>query len=373
MNPILDDANRLLWPGTEGIPYPQAARFGSIKSRGDISIGNDVWIGYGVKIFKGVTIGNGAVIGACSLVNKSVEPYTIAAGTPARPIRKRFSESEIAVLEKIRWWDWPLEMINRHMPLLCSANFAELERAWENDPLRDPAAVRDRAGEFLVVAEAACARNDLPAAVAAFQRAVELRPNDADLRFRLASAALLCDQTEVFEQALRRTLELDPTNASALRLAPRLTPAARSKTASVPAAGDRPAAPGSPAGALASLQQFHAKATDYFADVEPPQLSELQLCHSRILPSREDILPLMPKGGVCAEVGTQTGCFAKKIFSCLKPAKLHIFDLDFTPFDRPWFERPIFGQIRYMSGESTGKKFDSRRYIEQQTQPRMSW
>lgn len=35
-------------------------------------------------------------------------------------------------------------------------------------------------------------------------------------------------------------------------------------------------------------------------------------------------------------------------------------------FDRPWFERPIFGQIRYMSGASTGRKFDSKRYIEQQ-------
>lgn len=34
-------------------------------------------------------------------------------------------------------------------------------------------------------------------------------------------------------------------------------------------------------------------------------------------------------------------------------------------FDRPWFERPIFGQIRYMSGESTGRKFDSREYIRQ--------
>jgi deoxyribodipyrimidine photo-lyase len=34
-------------------------------------------------------------------------------------------------------------------------------------------------------------------------------------------------------------------------------------------------------------------------------------------------------------------------------------------FDRPWFERPIFGQIRYMSGASTGKKFDSKHYIEQ--------
>ena len=34
-------------------------------------------------------------------------------------------------------------------------------------------------------------------------------------------------------------------------------------------------------------------------------------------------------------------------------------------FDRPWFERSIFGQIRYMSTASTGKKFDSKKYIEQ--------
>ena len=31
--------------------------------------------------------------------------------------------------------------------------------------------------------------------------------------------------------------------------------------------------------------------------------------------------------------------------------------------DRPWFDRPVFGLVRYMSGESTGKKFDSKRYI----------
>ena len=34
-------------------------------------------------------------------------------------------------------------------------------------------------------------------------------------------------------------------------------------------------------------------------------------------------------------------------------------------FDRPWFERPIFGLIRYMSGGSTGKKFNSKKYIQQ--------
>jgi deoxyribodipyrimidine photo-lyase len=34
-------------------------------------------------------------------------------------------------------------------------------------------------------------------------------------------------------------------------------------------------------------------------------------------------------------------------------------------FDRAWGERPIFGKIRYMSGASTGRKFDSKRYIQQ--------
>ena len=33
--------------------------------------------------------------------------------------------------------------------------------------------------------------------------------------------------------------------------------------------------------------------------------------------------------------------------------------------DRPWFDRPIFGKIRYMSGASTGRKFDSRKYVAQ--------
>jgi deoxyribodipyrimidine photo-lyase len=33
--------------------------------------------------------------------------------------------------------------------------------------------------------------------------------------------------------------------------------------------------------------------------------------------------------------------------------------------DRPWFERPVFGQIRYMSFNSTSRKFDSKRYMEQ--------
>jgi len=38
-------------------------------------------------------------------------------------------------------------------------------------------------------------------------------------------------------------------------------------------------------------------------------------------------------------------------------------------FDRPWFERENFGQIRYMSGASTGRKFNSKEYIRQNLSP----
>jgi deoxyribodipyrimidine photo-lyase len=36
----------------------------------------------------------------------------------------------------------------------------------------------------------------------------------------------------------------------------------------------------------------------------------------------------------------------------------------FGKHDRPWMERPVFGMMRYMTSNSTGKKFDSRKYIE---------
>jgi deoxyribodipyrimidine photo-lyase len=36
--------------------------------------------------------------------------------------------------------------------------------------------------------------------------------------------------------------------------------------------------------------------------------------------------------------------------------------------DRPWFDRPIFGTIRYMSGASTGRKFNSKKYISNVTE-----
>lgn len=67
----------------------------------DISIGDDVWVGARSIILKGVSIGNGAVIGAGAIVTKSVPPYAVVAGNPAKIIRYRFSKEQIAEHERI--------------------------------------------------------------------------------------------------------------------------------------------------------------------------------------------------------------------------------------------------------------------------------
>ncbi len=54
-----------------------------------ITIEEDVWIGASVKILDGVTIGKGSVIGAGSVVTKSIPPYSVAVGSPARVVKSR--------------------------------------------------------------------------------------------------------------------------------------------------------------------------------------------------------------------------------------------------------------------------------------------
>ena len=53
-----------------------------------IKICDKAWIGARVTILKGVTIGEGAVVGAGSVVTKSVPPWTIVAGNPAKIVRE---------------------------------------------------------------------------------------------------------------------------------------------------------------------------------------------------------------------------------------------------------------------------------------------
>ncbi len=88
-----------------------------IISKGDITIGEDVWIGTNCVILSGITIGRGCVIGAGSIVTKSIPPYSIAAGNPARVIKSRFKQETIDILETIKWWDWSTEKIIKNQAI----------------------------------------------------------------------------------------------------------------------------------------------------------------------------------------------------------------------------------------------------------------
>lgn len=79
-----------------------------------VVIGNDVWIGSGVTIINGVTIGDGAIIGAGAVVTKDIAPYSIVGGVPAKEIRKRFTEEQIAFLIELKWWDKPQTWLADH-------------------------------------------------------------------------------------------------------------------------------------------------------------------------------------------------------------------------------------------------------------------
>jgi acetyltransferase-like isoleucine patch superfamily enzyme len=54
-----------------------------------VVIEDDVWIGLNAVILQGVTIGRGSIVGAGAVVNKSIPPWSIAVGVPARVIGRR--------------------------------------------------------------------------------------------------------------------------------------------------------------------------------------------------------------------------------------------------------------------------------------------
>jgi acetyltransferase-like isoleucine patch superfamily enzyme len=58
------------------------------ESKGPTRIGDNCWLGANVVVTSGVSIGERCVIGANSVVTRDVEPFSIAAGAPAKVIRR---------------------------------------------------------------------------------------------------------------------------------------------------------------------------------------------------------------------------------------------------------------------------------------------
>lgn len=81
-----------------------------------VTIGHDVWIGHGAIILPGRSIGDGAVVAAGAVVTKDVAPYTIVAGVPACPVRRRFDARTADRLQALAWWDWDHERLRLALP-----------------------------------------------------------------------------------------------------------------------------------------------------------------------------------------------------------------------------------------------------------------
>lgn len=67
----------------------------------DVVIEEDVWCGANVTILKDITIGRGCIIAAGAVVTKSMPPYFVVGGVPARPIKQRWTDEQISMHEKL--------------------------------------------------------------------------------------------------------------------------------------------------------------------------------------------------------------------------------------------------------------------------------
>jgi acetyltransferase-like isoleucine patch superfamily enzyme len=61
--------------------------------RSFVRLGRHALLGTNVIVHPGVTIGEGAVVGSNSLVTRDIEPWTVAVGSPARPVKERPRET----------------------------------------------------------------------------------------------------------------------------------------------------------------------------------------------------------------------------------------------------------------------------------------
>jgi galactoside O-acetyltransferase len=87
-NDVMIASNVVLRAADHGVEKNEKM-YSQAYTAGTIILENDVWIGANVVILKNVTLGEGCVVGAGSVVTKSVEPYAIVAGNPAKFIKYR--------------------------------------------------------------------------------------------------------------------------------------------------------------------------------------------------------------------------------------------------------------------------------------------
>ena len=108
-----------------------------MPTRGDTVVGNDVWFGYRSLVMPGVRIGDGAIIATGSVVTSDVPPYTVVGGNPAKPIKQRFADDEVALLLRAAWWDWPTDLVTEHVRTIMSGTPADIGAIARDNGLLD--------------------------------------------------------------------------------------------------------------------------------------------------------------------------------------------------------------------------------------------
>lgn len=62
------------------------------------------------------------------MVASDVRPYTVVAGNPARVVRRRYDDADVERLLRTAWWDWPVDVVTKHVRTIMTGTPAEIER-----------------------------------------------------------------------------------------------------------------------------------------------------------------------------------------------------------------------------------------------------
>ncbi|KIA82903.1 acetyltransferase [Kaistella solincola] len=90
----ISDSSHGNYAGDEKDSSPNSAPMERVVVTKPVTIEDNVWLGEFVSVLPGVTIGKGSIIGANSVVSKSIPPYVIAVGSPAKAIKKYNFQSQ---------------------------------------------------------------------------------------------------------------------------------------------------------------------------------------------------------------------------------------------------------------------------------------